>query len=180
MESLSNQNTRLSNQPTEGAGAAPPGEREVLLAQLFEEVRLHQNAQDRFDDVACAKLGINRSDGRCLDIIDRHGRLTAGELALESGLSSGAITTLLDRMERIGYVRRVRDTEDRRRVLVELTDLARARSGAIWGPIARDAAALVEPYTDAELRTILDFVRRARALLDEHIERVRALPPWPS
>jgi DNA-binding MarR family transcriptional regulator len=97
------------------------------------EIRRHQNTQDRFDEVACEYLGINRSDGRALDILDQHGRLTAGRLAAESGLSSGAITTLLDRLERAGYVRRLRDEGDRRRVLVELTDLAHERASEIWG-----------------------------------------------
>jgi DNA-binding MarR family transcriptional regulator len=103
------------------------------MQELGLEIRRHQNAQDLFDEAACAHLGINRSDGRALDILDQHGRLTAGRLAAESGLSSGAITTLLDRLERAGYVRRLRDEGDRRRVLVELTDLAHERASEIWG-----------------------------------------------
>ena len=149
------------------------------MAELGLEIRRHQNAQDVFDDVACARLGINRSDGRCLDIVDQHGQLSAGELARKSELSTGAITTLLDRLERAGYVRRIPDPADRRRVLVELTELARERTWEIWGPMAESAAAELARYSDAELVFMRDFLRRGREILAEQTERVRALPPRP-
>jgi DNA-binding MarR family transcriptional regulator len=151
--------------------------REALLAEVGLEVRMHQNAQDLFDDVACSRLGINRSDGRCLDIVDQRGRVSAGELAQASGLSTGAITTLIDRLERVGYVRRVRDTEDRRRVLVELTDEARARSWEIWGPMAEEGMGGLARYPDDELLLIRDFLRAGRQFLAAHTERIKALPP---
>lgn len=147
-------------------------ERQALLREVGVEVRRHQNAQDRFDEAACVRLGINRSDGRALDILDQHGRLTAGQLARESGLSTGAITTLLDRLERAGYVRRVRDGVDRRRVLVELTDHARQRTWEIWGPIAEQADEELAHYSDAELAFIRDFLRRGREILSQHLGRI--------
>lgn len=150
--------------------------REELIAALGLESRRYQNAQDLFDDIAVARLGINRTDGRCLDIVEQHGRMTAGELARESGLSSGALTTLLDRLERRGYVRRVRDTADRRRIFIELTDLARGRAWEIWGPIGEAVPALFEAYTDAELEMILRFLRASIAFLAKHTERIRGLP----
>lgn len=145
------------------------------MAEVGLEVRRHQNAQDAFDDAACAFLGINRTDGRCLDIVDQHGQLTAGALARESGLSTGAVTTLLDRLERAGYVRRVRDTGDRRRVLVELTDRARARAWEVWGPMAEEAGSYLSTRGVDQLRFIRDFLIDARAILDRHRERVRSL-----
>jgi DNA-binding MarR family transcriptional regulator len=151
-----------------------------LIGEVGIEVRRHQNAQDAFDDAACAFLGINRTDGRCLDILDQHGQMTAGALARESGLSSGAITTLLDRLERAGYVRRVRDTADRRRVLVELTDEARRRAGAVWGPIAAEAGRDLAAYDEEQLRFIRDFLRGGREFLERHRERVLALGGTPS
>ena len=69
-------------------------------------------------------LGLNPTDVRCVDLLDQHGTMTAGALAELAGLSTGAVTFLLDRLERAGFVRRVRDLEDRRRVLVELVPLA--------------------------------------------------------
>jgi DNA-binding MarR family transcriptional regulator len=161
MEYLSNRDIRLSRE-----------QRDALLEELVREIRMHQNAQDAFDEAACARLGINRSDARCLDIIDIHGRVTAGELARESRLSTGAITTLLDRLERAGFVRRVRDTDDRRRVLVELTDEARARAWEIWGPLGEEGTAGLESYSDADLALMRDFLRSGRELLATHTDRV--------
>ena len=147
-------------------------QRASLLDELLTEVRMHQNAQDAFDDAACALLGINRSDGRALDILDRAGPISAGELAREASLSTAAITALLDRMERAGYVRRVRDTVDRRRVLVEMTDEARRRAWAIRGPIAEEAPALLAAYSDEDLIVIRDFLRGGREFLARHLARI--------
>ena len=151
--------------------------REELAAEVVDHVRRHQVAQDAFDEAATARLGVNRTDGRCLDILDRLGPLTAGDLARESGLSTGAVTTLIDRLERRGYVRRVRDTEDRRRVFIELTDELRARAGEIWGPLAGVSGKFLGRHSDADLRVLRDFLRDSIAVLDEHAARVRALPP---
>lgn len=151
-------------------------EKAKLIGELVNELRMHQNAQDLFDEAASERLGINRSDQRALDVLDRRGPVTAGELARESGLSSGAITTLLDRMERAGYVHRVRDTDDRRRVLVELTDEARRRGEEIWGPIAAEGPAGLANYSEAELILIRDFLRFSREFLGKHLERIKALP----
>jgi DNA-binding MarR family transcriptional regulator len=149
--------------------------RRQLVDEVFLEIRMHQNAQDAFDDLACHQLGINRTDGRCLDILDQNRRMTAGELAKASGLTTGAITTLLDRLERKGYVRRIRDEVDRRRVLVEPTEEARRRTWEIWGPIAEEAGADFARFTDEELIFLRDFLRGGREFLARHTARVRAL-----
>jgi DNA-binding MarR family transcriptional regulator len=151
-------------------------EREALVQELFAEIRAYQTDQDVFDDAASARLGINRTDERCLDIVDRYGRVTAGQLAADARLSTGAVTTVLDRLERAGLVRRVRDTADRRRVLVELTDEARNRAWEIWGPIAEDAAKQMDRFSDAELVFLREFLAASRELLARHLERITSEP----
>ena len=100
-----------------------------LFDALIYEVRRSQNATDRFDQAVADAIGINRTDLRCLDVIQREWPVAAGRLAEQTGLTTGAITTVLDRLERAGYARRVRDPSDRRRVLVEVTpEPSRARS----------------------------------------------------
>jgi DNA-binding MarR family transcriptional regulator len=149
--------------------------KDELIAELAGEVRRHQIAQDAFDEVAADVLGINRTDLRCMDIVDRGGRVTAGALALESGLSSGAVTTVIDRLEAAGYVRRVRDTADRRRVLVELTDKARRRAWEVWGPIAEEAGRTFADYDEQQLGFMIGFLRDAIEFLERHRARVIAL-----
>ena len=105
--------------------------------------------------------------------------MTAGRLASESGLSTGVVTTLVDRLERAGYVRRVRDEVDRRRVLVELTDAARARAGEIWGPIGQESAERMVAYSDAGLAFLLDFLKGSREFLARHLARIKEEPAEP-
>jgi DNA-binding MarR family transcriptional regulator len=94
------------------------------VLRLTEQIRAGQVAQDVWDDGVSRFLGINRTDARCLDIISVHGRITAGLLAQEAGLTTGAVTTAVDRLQAAGYALRSRDEADRRKVWIALTSLA--------------------------------------------------------
>jgi DNA-binding MarR family transcriptional regulator len=146
-----------------------------LIEQLGHEVRATQSAVDELDEAAAKALGVNRTDMRCLDIIDREGAVTAGRLAEASGLTTAAVTAVLDRLERAGYARRVRDDRDRRRVHVELTPLVRERIGTIWGPLAAMRGELEKRYSEGDLKVLIDFHRRARLANEERAAAVRDL-----
>src|SRR5215218_4227416 len=92
-----------------------------LIDELVSEFRISGNQDSAFDNLAAERLGLNRTDLHCINIIENSGGLTAGELAAESGLTTGAVTGVVDRLERVGYARRVPDPADRRRVKVEVT-----------------------------------------------------------
>jgi DNA-binding MarR family transcriptional regulator len=151
--------------------------RRALVAALGMEFRKQQNTTEALDDVAVEILGINRTDGRCLDIIQQNGALTAGQLAEATGLSPGAVTTILDRMEQAGYLQRVRGQEDRRKIMVELTPEAARRTWEIWGPIARWSENELSRYSEAELDFVLEFLRRGRAFMEEYVTKLRARAP---
>ena len=93
----------------------------TLVDEMGVELNELRRAGDQLDEAVALQFGLNRTDLRCLGILYRRGRVTAGELAEESGLTPGAITTVLDRLERGGYANRVADPADRRRVLVVLS-----------------------------------------------------------
>jgi DNA-binding MarR family transcriptional regulator len=135
------------------------------------EARLHQNSYDRFEDGAADYFGVNRTAMRCLEVLDRLGQLTPGEIALQTGLTSGAVTAMLDRLERERLVRRSPDPSDRRRVLVQMTDKARQLAGDVYGPLVGEMAQF-ESYSDDELRLIEGFMRMATRALDRHADRV--------
>src|SRR5215213_7567897 len=84
-------------------------ERGALIGELIQANRAYQSAVEKMDEAFCRLLGVNRTDGRCLDVIDQRPGLTAGELAAAVGLSRGAVTTVLDRLENRGLVTRNRD-----------------------------------------------------------------------
>lgn len=124
-------------------------------------VRLQQIASDKMDDAFCRMAGINLTDGRCLDLLDVHDGLTAGDLAEAASLSPGAVTTVLDRLERMELITRTRDEADRRRVLVELTPKARELAFKVYGPISAYAREYIERLSDEEIDVISRFLEVA-------------------
>jgi DNA-binding MarR family transcriptional regulator len=149
-------------------------EREELYAALGDEVRASQRATDVVDELVCQLLGVNRTDARCLDILDQHGSMSAGDLAEASRLTTGAITAVIDRLERAGLARRVPDPTDRRRVLVEPTEKALAEAMELMvKPMRELYLPMAERYSDEQLRLILDFTRQGRELQERHAEWLR-------
>jgi DNA-binding MarR family transcriptional regulator len=147
--------------------------REDMLSEVAEELRLSGVTNDIADQVVADYLGLNRTDTRCLDIIERLDGVSAGRLASEAGLSTGAVTTVLDRLERAGYARRVQDPGDRRRVLVELTPAARRELQELYAPLTDATMRQLEGYTTDEVSLVRDFMRDNRRLNEAHAERVR-------
>lgn len=150
-----------------------PEPRVAVIAALNAAVRGYQRATDAVDEAAAQQFGINRTDLRCLDLLF-DGPMSAGRLAEAINLSPAAMTALIDRLERKGYVRRVRDPADRRRVLVELTEQARVQAWQIYGPIAEEGDAGLARYTDEQLRLISNFLHEGQALAERHLERMSA------
>jgi DNA-binding MarR family transcriptional regulator len=149
--------------------------KEELGDRLGDLVRESQRATDITDDLLCQILGINRSDSRCLDILDQRGRMTAGALAQKSGLSTGAITAVIDRLEAAGYARRVADPADRRRVMVELTDSAREAAYELMVvPMVTATAPLLDRYSERDLELMIDFMEHAAEISARHIEWLRS------
>jgi DNA-binding MarR family transcriptional regulator len=151
--------------------SADPRTRQALISQAALAARLHQNAYDRFEDAAAEYFGVNRTAMRCMDVLDRAGQLTAGEIARQTGLTSGAVTALLDRLERAGWVRRLRDATDRRRIQVELTEKARQGAAEVYGPFG-EMLSEFEKYSEAELRFITHYTERGSELLLEQAARI--------
>ena len=147
--------------------------RDDVLSEVAEELRLSGVTNDIADQAVADYLGLNRTDTRCLDIIERLDGVSAGRLASEAGLSTGAVTTVLDRLERAGYARRVQDPGDRRRVLVELTPAARRELQELYAPLTDATMRQLEGYTTDEVSLVRDFLRDNRRLNEVHAERVR-------
>src|SRR5215204_3389672 len=148
--------------------------RDDVLSEVAEELRLSGVTNDIADQVVADYLGLNRTDARCLDIIERLDGVSAGRLASEAGLSTGAVTTVLDRLERAGYARRVQDPGDRRRVLVELTPGARRQLRELFAPLVDETVRQLESYTTDQISLVRDFMRDHRRLNEAHTERVRS------
>ncbi|GAA2076222.1 MarR family winged helix-turn-helix transcriptional regulator [Actinomadura alba] len=150
--------------------------KEKEIHALTRAVQELQDATDLIDELAARRLGINRTDLRCLSRLSARGALTAGELATTAGLTGGATTTVIDRLERAGLAQRVRDHSDRRRVLVRLTERAERLTMEIWGPILNDAQTELRQFSVAELELIVKFLSCALDNQRRHASRLRGDP----
>jgi DNA-binding MarR family transcriptional regulator len=116
--------------------------------------------------------GLNRTDVRALvavmDAARRGEALTAGRLGDAVELRSASVTALVDRLEKVGHLRRVRDEEDRRRVTLEMSESAMAAGAEHFGGLARDLAAAMEDYTDEELAVVRRFLLDMTAATMRH------------
>jgi DNA-binding MarR family transcriptional regulator len=145
-----------------------------LVDDLIRAFRTSGNQDNAFDSLAAERLGVNETDLRRLNIIENSSGLSAGELAAQSGLSAGAVTGVIDRLERQGLARRVSDPSDRRRVKVEVTQAFYRRADRIWGPLSADwHSALSERFTTKELELITDFLGATTEVARRHLERLR-------
>jgi DNA-binding MarR family transcriptional regulator len=142
--------------------------------ELVELFRKNGNQDRAFDHLAAERLGINDTDLDCINIIERRGGVTAGELADESGLTTGAVTGVIDRLERAGYARRSHDKADRRKVVVEVTPEFYERADRIWGPMAREwGERISNRFTADQLDVVAEFLRTTTEIGRRHMERLR-------
>ena len=148
--------------------------RDELIAAINHEVRRSQSRTDAYDEAVADAVGLNRTDQRCLDIIDQEDGATPGRLAEVMGLTTGAITTVLDRLERAGFAQRTRDESDRRRVLVTLTETAHEELLPFYEPLMRMSELLYSRYTDEELALLLRFLEDAAELHEGVFAELRA------
>jgi len=131
--------------------------REALMQELEEAMR-RSSAQGVMYGQAVAEIaGISNSDMECMDILLLEGRVTAGRLAEVTGLTTGAITGVVDRMEKAGYVRRERDESDRRKVFISVVEEKAAEIGKFYVPMQEAMLKLWSSYSDDELLLLLRF-----------------------
>jgi DNA-binding MarR family transcriptional regulator len=139
------------------------------MAQLRSEIVGYFGAASEFDERVAKKFKLSRTDMRCLDLLNRLGPMTAGQLADESGLSTGAVTFLLDRLEEAGMVKRRRDTDDRRRIWVELVPAAHRRLERMQAPIVAEMREVTQRFKAEELAIVRDFMREAKEVFQRQI-----------
>jgi DNA-binding MarR family transcriptional regulator len=148
--------------------------RDALIDDVGTELDELRRAGDQLDEAVALQFGLNRTDLRCLGILYRRGRVTAGELAEESGLTPGAITTVLDRLEKGGYANRVADPADRRRVLVVSTVATRQIGARVQGEVQLATRSLLEGRGLGELTVIRDYLRGTRGVYEDQIAALTA------
>ena len=127
-------------------------------------ILLHQAVAER--------LGLNIIDLRCLRLASEAEEPTAGLLAKITGLTSGTITGLLDRLEKARFIRRERDANDRRKVIVKLLPAGAQKIQRIMGPLSQDMNEALQDFTQDELKAVLRFFDVTAGAVGRHLERI--------
>jgi len=154
--------------------------RAALLQELEEAMRRSSAQGVMFGQAVANMAGISNSDMECMDILNLEGRVTAGRLAEVTGLTTGAITGVVDRLERAGYVRRERDESDRRKVFISVIEEKAAEIGKFYVPMQQAMYKLWSSYSEDELRLLLRFANDGyRGVLEatEALKEVIEMPP---
>jgi len=166
-------------EPAPGAGAG--AERRRLEGEFLLAMRRAGSIMQLLGQVSADRIGINATDLNCLNLVALTGHMTAGDLAKQTGLSTASITGVLDRLEEGGFVRRVRDPHDRRRVIAELADGPGLREvGHTFGPVVKLWRATAADYSDDELRLLLEFQGKLEEIMRGQLARLRGEGGTPS
>jgi DNA-binding MarR family transcriptional regulator len=148
--------------------------RRALLEELSRTLGRELSARTiMFHQAVADRLGLNATDHKCLDMARTGDAMTAGELALLTGLTTGAITGVIDRLERAGFVTRVRDGNDRRRVLVQPVAERTRAVAPLFESLNSGWTRLCAHYSDRELDVINRFMNDSIALLKGEAHKLR-------
>ena len=132
-----------------------------------------------FGQTVANTVGISGSDLECLDFLNLEGRVTAGRLAEVTGLTTGAITGVVDRLEKAGLVRRERDPADRRKVFIATVPENVVRVGHFYENMQKGMLKLWETYSDAELRLLVGFATKGYETMLSATEELKSMVEAP-
>jgi DNA-binding MarR family transcriptional regulator len=149
----------MATKPTSQEG------KQALAGRLMLALRRSSAAGVLHGQAIARRVGINSTDLECLDLILMSGPSTAGEIARHTGLTSGAVTGLIDRLERLGLVERTADPADRRKVRVRVREDKIAPIAALYAPLEKAMQALLASYSREELKLLIDFAERSGEFL---------------
>lgn len=137
------------------------GRRDELINSILHAGRESSAATIMLHTAIAARAGLTATDTKTIDTLLRLGPVTAGDVARHTGLATASVTSLIDRLEQKGFVRRVRDAHDRRRVIVEPIRERIVDSAPLFYSLRNAYAQLLDTYKNEQLATILDFMRRS-------------------
>src|SRR3712207_6368874 len=142
--------------------------------RLAELARRHSTATVMYHHAVAERLGLGPSDHKCLDLLLQHGELTGSRLAAMTGLTTGAVTGVVNRLEAAGFLRRRPDPDDGRRQLLEPVPEGVGQVAAVFAEHGVDLDRVTAGMTTAQVDAVLVFLARATDELEERTTRLRA------
>ena len=144
-----------------------------LVERLNEAMRAQSTQTVLLHTVLAARLGLNATDHKALDVVARRGPLTAGQIAEHTGLTTGAVTGVIDRLEKAGMARRSSDPGDRRRVVIEVAPEGLAKLEPLFASLTRRMEELASQYSDQELELLCTFAERCIQIVEQENVHLR-------
>lgn len=151
--------------------------KEELIQAIIDKRREMSTSTILFHQAVADKLGLHITDHKCLDLIRYYGAMPAGRLAELTGLTTAAVTGIIDRLEQAGYVRRANDPNDRRRTIVELVQNKKLerKIEEIFTPFHEKMRKLLSSYSESELAFLLDALTKSVELTDEESKKLQSM-----
>ena len=151
--------------------------REEVIRAISEKFREMSTETIMFHQAIADILGLHITDHKCLDLITRYGAMPAGRLAELTGLTTGAVTGIIDRLEEAGYVRRTNDPKDRRRTIVQPTQNKKLEKKIemLFVPLRDRMHKLLSAYSDSELIFLLEATTKFLEQTHEESKKLRSL-----
>ena len=153
-----------------------PRTRPQLLKALDEAARRLGAQTVLVSDLVATRVGLNSTDLECLDLLYLAGATTAGRLAAHTGLTSGATTAAIDRLEHAGFVTRRRDSTDRRVVLVEVVEAGAKLIFPFYRPIIGGMERVHTMFSDQQLATVLRYFTESLDAMSDHVAWLQTQP----
>ena len=149
------------------------GSKKELVRQVIGAVREYNFSNILFRNAIVEKLGVNITDWECLGLLLQKGVATPTELSEHTGLTSGATTAMLDRLERSGIIERRRNPDDRRGTLIVIIKEKEAELVTLFASAIRAQDHLFSSYTEKELEFLSDFISKLAKVLDQERRKMQ-------
>ncbi|MFE5473746.1 MarR family winged helix-turn-helix transcriptional regulator [Bacillus safensis] len=127
-----------------------------------------------FQQAAAQSLGLFPTDLKSADLLNELGPLTAGELSEKTGLSSGAVTALIDRLEKAGYAKREKDPKDKRRVIIVPLTAGKSQVKELFQSLSASTKQLTNEYKPEELDLIIQFISEAAEIMEQELQLLKS------
>ena len=147
----------------------------TLINKSIIIMREYDIASVLFQNVAADLLGLNASDMQCLILLSHKGLATPSELSRYAGITSGSTTIMIDRLEKKGFIERLRNPEDRRSVNVVILDESKKQIDTLFRSARQAQEAMISAYSEKELEVLHGFFKKSVELWEQEREKTRAL-----
>lgn len=149
--------------------AGPP---DLAIYELMDSLRKLTRSTLLLQTAIAANIGLQATEAECIDFLKEMGPSTAGELAKATRLTTGAITNLIDRLEKAGFVKRSPDAKDRRKVIVSIQPKKINKAKPYYDALASDVLTLFSTYSHEQLKFLIQHTRHLTGIYQARVEAI--------